>query len=297
MKVKFILLLGFCFIQYNSVSQDLLDETDIEMPLLRAKASFKNSRVINAASLETTPKGVLDFRISHRFGRVNGGLYEFFGLDQASMRMAFDYGITDRLQIGIGRSTYEKTVDGSIKYRLLWQTQGSEQMPISVVWVSSMSVNALRFDNTLYERTFDTRLNYVHQLLIGRKFTDDITVQLMPTVVHRNFVLTREEENTVWVAAAAARWKFVKRVAINVEYFYVPEGQLADGFTNSLSLGFDIETGGHVFQLHLTNSPLMVEKGFITETTGKWTKGDIHFGFNISRVFTIVKPKKPKEEE
>ncbi|MFI5204144.1 MAG: DUF5777 family beta-barrel protein [Flavobacteriales bacterium] len=277
--------------EYELLTGDPVKEKE---KVVRAKASYKNSRVINAQSLETTDKGTLDFRISHRFGRVNGGAYEFFGLDESDIRLGFDYGITDRLQIGIGRSGYEKTYDGLIKYRLLWQTEASNKMPISVVLVSNMAINTMRFTGLLYERTFISRLNYTHQLIIGRKFSNQLSFQLIPTVVHRNFVYTRDEKNTVFAGGVAGRWRFVRRVAINAEYFYVLPGQLAPGFRDSFSVGFDIETGGHVFQLHFTNSPIMVEKGFITETTGDWLKGDIHFGFNISRVFPLGSKKKRK---
>lgn len=278
-------------------AQDLLDEIEDDQEVQRTTASFKNSKVINAQSLETTHKGVLDFRISHRFGTLNGGVYEMFGLDQASLRLSFDYGITNRLMVGFGRSTFEKTYDGYLKYRLLWQTENSNKMPLSIVWYSNMSVNTLRFSGLPYEYTSEMRLNYVHQLIIGRKFSDQITVEVLPTIVHRNFVTFATEKNTVAVIGGAARWRFVKRVALNAEYFYVLPDQLSEGYTNSLSLGFDIETGGHVFQLHFTNSPIMVDKGYITQTTGKWSEGDINFGFNISRVFTIGGKKKKKETE
>lgn len=278
-------------------AQDLLDEIEDDQEVQRTTASFKNSKVINAQSLETTHKGVLDFRISHRFGTLNGGVYELFGLDQASLRLSFDYGITNRLMVGFGRSTFEKTYDGYLKFRLLWQTENSNKMPLSVVWYSNMSINTLRFSGLPYEYTTEMRLNYVHQLIIGRKFSDQITVEVLPTIVHRNFVTFADEKNTVAVIGGAARWRFVKRIALNAEYFYVLPDKLSEGYTNSLSLGFDIETGGHVFQLHFTNSPIMIDKGYITQTTGKWSEGDINFGFNISRVFTIGSKKKKKETE
>lgn len=295
---RFLSLFSFCVVfTFSTQAQDLIDELGEEEEIQHVTSSFKNSKVINAQSLETTHKRELDFRISHRFGNINGGIYELFGLDQASLRLSFDYGITDRLQIGVGRSTYEKTYDGHVKYRILWQTQGSNKMPVSLIWYSSMSINSLRLTNPYYERTFDTRLNYVHQLILGRKFSKAVTAELMPTIVHRNFVITNEEKNTVAVIGGAGRWKFSNRVALNAEYFYVLPDQLASNYTNSLSLGFDIETGGHVFQLHFTNSPIMVDKGYITETTGKWLDGDIYFGFNISRVFTMGGKKKAKAEE
>lgn len=285
---KILLLLFFPFTLY---SQDLLSEIEEDEPIDRVTSSFKNSRVINAQSLETVHEGVLDYRISHRFGRINGGGYEFFGLDQAFMRMSFEYGITPRLAVSVGRTGYEKTYDGSFKYRLLWQTQNSNKMPLSVVWYSSMSYSTFRYNNTFFEYTPDMRINYLHQMIIGKKFSDVFTLEILPTIVHRNFVQTKAEKNTVYAAAFAGRIRLSRRVALNAEYFYVLPNQLDRQFKNSLSIGFDIETGGHVFQLHFTNSTSMLDKAFITETTGDWLNGDIHFGFNISRVFTIKKPK------
>ena len=288
------LIFNFSFL-ISSSSQDLLSELGDSDEKFYVNASFKNSKVINAQSLETTKNGELDFKIQHRFGTVNGGLYELFGLDNASMRMGFDYGINDRVQVGIGRSTYEKTVDGCLKARLLWQTDGSERMPISVLWYSSMSVNTLRYDNLAYERDFVSRLNYVHQLIIGRKFSSKFSLEVLPTILHRNFVMTNEEKNTAFSTGMAARVKLTQRLSLNGEYFYVMPGQLNPAYFNSLSVGVDIETGGHVFQLHFTNSAAMLDKAYIGETTGDWTKGDIYFGFNLSRVFTIKKPKKIEE--
>jgi hypothetical protein len=299
--MKFFRLIALaCTVSFihTTAAQDLLDELgpDEPEPVKHVKASFKNSKVINAQSLETTDKGVLDFRISHRFGRVNGGAYEFFGLDEASIRLGFDYGITDRLQIGIGRSSYEKTIDGLIKYRLLWQTENSNKMPLSVVLSSGMSVNMLRFPNLIYTRSDNSRFNYYNQMIIGRKFSDQLTFQVMPTMLYRNFILTHDEKHVVMVAGVAGRWRFVKRVALNAEYFYVLPDQIGATMKNSLSIGFDIETGGHVFQLHFTNSPYMFEKAFIAETAGDWLEGDIHFGFNISRVFNVGNKKKKRLE-
>jgi hypothetical protein len=130
---------------------------------------------------------------------------------------------------------------------------------------------------------------YTHQLLLGRKFSENFTMQLMPTFVHRNLTKNEDEKNDVYALGAAARQKLTKRLAINVEYYYLLPDQVADKYNNSLSIGFDIETGGHVFQLHFTNSTSMIDRGFVTETTGDWLDGDVHFGFNVSRVFTIKK--------
>lgn len=252
-----------------------------------ATASFKTSRIINAHSLENTAKGVLDLKISHRFGFLNTGAYELFGLDGATMRFGFDYGINDRLMVGWGRSTVEKAYDGFVKYKILRQSTGKKTMPITLAWLTTTSVNTLKWQQLDRENYFSSRLSYTHQIIVGRKFSEAFTLQIMPTVVHRNLVKTAAEANDVYALGMAFRQKLTKRIAINGEYFYVFPNQLANGYVNSMSLGFDIETGGHVFQLHFTNSTAMTEKGFITETSGNWFKGDIHFGFNVSRVFTI----------
>lgn len=281
---------------YSIKAQDLLsliEEESDSVTTQYAEASFKTTRVVNSLSLENTSEGVLDFKISHRFGELSDGAYELFGLDQASMRIGLDYGVTERLMIGVGRSTYQKTYDGFLKYKILRQSSGAKKMPISLQWVSNMSINTLKLaEDSPREDKFTHRLTYVHQMLIGRKFSEGTTVQLMPTLVHRNLVDTKEEENDVLAFGVAGRQKLTKRISLNAEYYYVlPDQLLEDRYFNSVSMGFDIETGGHVFSLHVTNSEPMIEKGFITETTGDWFDGNIRFGFNISRVFTIKKPK------
>jgi len=257
----------------------------------RTSASFKANRVINAHSLENTDFGVLDFKVQHRFGFVNTGIDELFGLDQSTVRLGFDYGVTDDLQIGFGRSTFQKTLDGYVKYRLLHQCASGCSTPITATFVTGIYTDTRPFADTTRENFFSSRLAYNFQLIIGRKFSDEFTLQLMPGVIHRNLVTLAVEENDVINIGAAARYKLSKRVSLNAEYFYVLPDQLLETFTNSLSLGFDIETGGHVFQLHLSNSTGMFERAFITETVGQWGDGDIHFGFNISRVFTLRKRK------
>lgn len=254
-------------------------------------ASFKTTRVVNLHSLENTHAGVLDFKINHRFGQLNQGVYDLFGLDNASIRLGLDYGITSRLQIGVGRSTYQKMLDGYLKYRILRQSTGKVNMPVSVTAVAGMYVNTLKWANPDRENYFSSRLSYAWQLLVGRKFNDWITVQLAPTLIHRNLVPVRAEKNDVYALGIGVRQRLTRRVTLNAEYTWVAPDQLNARYRDAVSVGFDIETGGHVFQLHLTNATWMTEPGFITETTGDFLDGGIHFGFNISRVFTIVKPK------
>ena len=288
-----LLLVTFLAVSPTVFAQDdLLSLIEDEKPQTDfAKASFKTTRVINSQSLENTAPGVLDMKISHRFGPLNGGAYELFGLDAATIRIGLDYGITDHLMVGVGRSSVQKTYDGFLKMKLLRQSSGARTMPLTVIWFSGMALNSLKWQFPERNNFFSSRLAYTHQLIFGRKFTEGFTLQFMPTVVHRNLIPTSEEKHDVIALGVAGRQKLTRRLAVNAEYYYVLPNQIADNLRNSLSIGFDIETGGHVFQLHFTNSTAMVEKGFITENTGSWEKGDIRFGFNISRVFTIRQPK------
>ena len=285
-------MIVFGVVSRACTQDDLLSLLEEEPIVNYATASFKTNRVINLHSLENTASGVLDVKISHRFGMVNGGFSEFFGLDAATIRIGGDYGITDQLTVGVGRSSYEKTYDGFLKYRFLRQSNGAKVMPITAAVLATAAVKTIPFRDPDRENYFSSRLYYTYQLIIGRKFSDGFSLQLVPTLVHRNLVRTRSESNDVYALAAATRLKLTKRVAVNAEYSYVFPHQLADGYRNALSIGFDIETGGHVFQLHFTNSTSMIEKGFVAETVGEWLNGDIHFGFNVSRVFTVRRPRK-----
>lgn len=255
------------------------------------KNAFKSTRVITGQSTEHMAAGVLDFRILHRFNPVNGGAYEFFGLDQATIRLGLDYGITDRLMVGVGRSSNRKELDGFIKYRVVWQSKGQEASPVSVILISGITRDGLKWDNPDRDNFETSRLAFYHQVLVGRKFSDAFTFQLLPTVVHRNLVETVQDKHDIYSLGFGTRLKLTRRIAINAEYFYNLPDQLPSNYENPLSIGFDIETGGHVFQLHITNSLGMNERSLLTGTTGSWGKGDIHFGFNISRVFTVSRPK------
>ncbi len=252
-------------------------------------ATFKSTRIVSGHSIERMQEGQLDFRISHRFGEINSGAYEFWGLDQANIHLSLEYGITDWLMVGVGRGTYEKTFDGSLKFSVLRQSKGERNMPVSLSYLSTMALNTLRWENP-GELPFWDRASYVHQLLIARKFNERLSLELNPTFVHRNLVSTELDPNDLWAIGAGGRFKLTKRISVNVEYYYVvpPIHDYRSNKTfNPLSIGFDLETGGHVFQLHVTNSLAMIEKGFIGETTGNWLNGGIHIGFNISRVFTL----------
>lgn len=267
-----------------NAQDDLLDLLGGE--LLEAgpvKATFKDTRIINSQSNETPAGGVLHFVIAHRFGQISDGPYELWGLDNASMRMAFDYGITDRIAVGLARNTYQKTYEANAKVRLI--EQGA--FPLSLTGYSVMMCNGLRFSQAEVQNYFTSRLSYAHQLVIARKFNSEFSWALIPSFVHRNLVVETTDPHDQWIIGTGGRYKLNQRLSINAEYFArlnVPSG---DPYVNSLSLGVDIETGGHVFQLHVTNSRGMFERAFLSETSGEWANGNLFFGFNLSRVFTV----------
>ncbi len=252
-------------------------------------ATFKGVKIVNGHSIEMESAGVLQFIILHRFGRINEGASELFGLDRANIRLALEYGITDWLNIGLGRSNIEKTYDGFIKLRLLRQSSGRQNVPVSIVLVSSTGINTLENIDPNRELDFNNRLSYTHQLLIARKFSERFSLQLTPTLVHRNLVEANDDPNDIWALGIGARYKLNPSIAINVEYYPRVGSDIEERFHDALSLGIDIETGGHVFQLIFSNSIAMTENLFIAETSGEWMEGDIHFGFNINRVFTVSK--------
>jgi hypothetical protein len=289
--ILFTILIANCGTVFSQ-EEDLLSLIGEEETTEYTSASFKTNRVINMHSLENTAGGVFDFKISHRFGFVSGGLQELFGLDNAMIRIGGDYGISDRWTVGFGRNSFEKTYDVFTKYKFLRQSTGKRKMPISAAFLATSAIKTVPFADETRKNYFSHRLSYVYQAIIGRKFSERFSLQLSPTLVHRNLITDSQlEKNDVYALGAAGRVKLSKRVAINAEYVYVAPDQILDRYKNSLSLGFDIETGGHVFQLHFTNSTSMIEKGFVTETVGSWLDGDVHFGFNVSRVFTVSKPK------
>jgi opacity protein-like surface antigen len=253
-------------------------------------ATFKSTRIISGQSIERMPEGQLDFRISHRFGQINSGLYNWYGLDEAYIHYGFDYGITDWLMVGIGRGNVKKTFDGFYKLSLLRQSKGEKNMPVSLSFLSSISIFSQNRTDLGNKPLFWDRASYVHQLLVARKFSERFSLELNPTFVHRNMVESEMNPNDLWSIGAGTRFKLTKRLSINAEYYYVipPRHDFRETKTyDPFSIGIELETGGHVFQIFLSNSRTMIEKGYIGETTGNWLDGGIHIGFNISRVFTL----------
>lgn len=291
MKVLRLLVMLMCSSTVLYAQDDLLNELSKQdsAQTVPVSATFKSTRVVNGQSVETMKKKHLDFRISHRFGKLNSGAYQFFGLDQATMRLGFEYGLTDDLMIGVGRSTSQKVYDFFAKYKLLKQSSGAKNIPVSVTLFGGTGVATVD-----KEREFQDKLYYTAQVLIARKFGERLSLQLSPTYLYRTMPDVTGDEKIVLAVGIGGRFKLSKRVSLNGEYFYTAreKNTLTAPYHDSMSFGVDVETGGHVFQLHFTNSLGMIEKQFIGETAGSWGKGDIHYGFNISRTFSFDKKNK-----
>jgi hypothetical protein len=247
-------------------------------------ATFKATRIINGHSIETRDKGILVFMISHRFGTVDSGIRDLFGLDESKIRFALEYGLTDNLDLGFGRSSFEKTYDGFVKYRFLRQSSGLRNVPVSMVFFGSIAVNTSESIFPFETVDFSTRTAYAYKVLIARKFSRKFSFQLTPTMIHRNKVVATQD-NDVWALGLGGRYLITRSTSINAEYFPQFNGQ--EGFYDAFAVGVDIETGGHVFQIHLTNARAMIEKGFVAETVDDFWDGKFRLGFNISRAFDL----------
>jgi hypothetical protein len=288
---KFQFLLTFLICANMAKAQDsslltlLNDSATAQKPYVTG--TFKATQIINTPTVEAPARQSLQFMIMHRFGKLNEGAYAFFGLDNAVIRFALDYGITDRLAVGIGRSSHEKVYDASLKYKLLRQRE--KGTPFSVSVYGLIANTRLRYSDKLFLNT-KYRTMYTTQLLLASKINSRLSLQVTPAWIHFNLVPTRKDQNDVFAVGIGGRLKVTKRMSLNAEYDYLPSDQLVSTNTkNSLSAGLDIETGGHVFQLVFANSVGMIAPYYLAKTDGNWGKGDIYFGFNITRIFNFKK--------
>lgn len=294
-KALFIILsffaVGRLSAQDSSLLKSLNDSMDANKSRSYVTGTFKATHIINEQTIESPAKNNLNFVIQHRFGQLNSGSYNFFGLDNATLRLGLEYGITDDLEVGVGRSSYLKTFDGFLKYKLLKQTDGGG-MPVSVSVLGTVTDYTQDMADKPYLNA-RYRTAYAAQLLIARKITRDLSLQVTPAFLHYNLVPTVADKNDVFAVGLGGRYKFTRRMSIDAEYDILPSNQVVSTTVhNSFSLGWDIETGGHVFQLVFSNSQSMVPTQYIAQTPGTWGKGDIYFGFNISRNFNLNKNRK-----
>jgi hypothetical protein len=282
------LLLSVAYLKAQDDLEALLD-AETENTIDYAIATFLSTRIINGHSAEKMPAGGLDLRIAHRFGQVDDGLKKSFGLDETNSYISLEYGINEWLMAGLGRATYYEDVNGFLKVLLLRQCKGTRRMPVTLMLHAAMVVNTTTYGNTEKNDDLVSRFDYSYQVLIARKLNPRLSLQLSPTLVHRNLVLSREENNSLFALGIGGRYKIAKRISVNAEYFIVTGNKNLDrySFYDPIAIGVDIQAGGHVFQLHFTNARPMTENSFIGETSANWWDGDIRFGFNISQVFTL----------
>lgn len=306
-RLGFLLLLVCMWFPTAVSAQSLLDQLEQETAKDEPKrepvmATFKGTRLINGHSVEMPAKGELLFIISHRFGKLSSGFYEMLGLDQATIRWGFEYSPLRWLNIGVGRSTYMKTYDGFIKAKVLRQSTGKRPIPVSLVLLAGSSIHSLKWQDKSRENYFTSRMDYYFQVMLARKFSERFSMQIMPSMVHKNLVTKANESNDIFTLGIGGRFKVSKRIALMAEYHWLVPGQrlpYVNGLKprSALALGIDIETGGHVFQIQFTNAQAMFEKGFLVETTGNILKGDIHLGFNITRTFSFKKFNKKSKKK
>lgn len=286
----FILVLFTAGSAYTQDLEAILEEesTPVSQKVL---GTFNGTRLLNGHSIETRSGGILEFLISHRFGRVNSGFDQLFGLDDSNIRFGFEYAFSDKFTLALGRSSFEKTFDTYAKYKLLEQQTGANSFPLSVTLFGSATLRTLKDFLPGEEPSFSEKLTYTTQILIASKINENLSLQFAPTYIHFNRTPETTDPNSMLALGLGTRIKISKRVSLNAEYYYNMNLFESSDFKNSLAFGIDIETGGHIFQIIMGNSVSMIEKGFIAETTGNFFGGDIHLGFNISRAFQIKKPK------
>jgi len=274
--------------------EDLLKELEGSQPQVTDQViqTFKGTRLINGHSIETKGRGDLEFIFAHRFGAINEGLYELFGFDEAHVRIGLDYGFTDNFSASIGRNSIDKSLDGYIKYKIARQRSGANPFPLSVTGLGGIVYKASpQRDQAPEGFTAIDRVAYVGQLLIASKISSRISLQMMPTIIHKNAVDQMKEQNDQFALGFGGRMRITKGVALTSEYYHRVNASATKPLHNTVGFGVDIETGGHVFQLILTNTSGLTERAFITETDGEFFDGDVHFGFNVTRTFHLARKK------
>jgi len=281
--MKKLLLLTACLLgtAYGRAQDDLLTELDTtQVTDSYATAAFKGLQVVTLQTTKMPAKNEFYFVVSHRFGTVKDGISEFFGLDMATTKIGGVYGIANWLSVSVSRHTMLKVYEGGIKYRLARQ---SDDFPVDIVGYNTVDVNTFLEEEEYPKLEFADRLTYISQLLISRKLSDKVSLQLVPSYIHRNLYDPLTENDSQFSLGAGGRMKLSKRLALNLEYAY--NFDMPDFYAQPLSVGLDIETGGHIFQLLFSNSQSMTEAGYLTHAAGDWGDGDFFFGFNLYRVF------------
>jgi hypothetical protein len=280
--MKKTLLLLLLFPAALLAQEDLLKDVDsASSQKSKVESAFKALKIVNIESTKLASKGDLYFIVAHRFGSLKDGFEGAYGLDNAVTQLKFVYGINDWFTVSAARS--ELAYDFSGKYLL--KSQETNGFPVAIAGYTSVAFNNVMKENIYPKMEFQDRLIYVAQLLVSRKFSNSLSLELAPTFFHENFVIDDNQDNSQYAIGMGGRYKFAKRWSVNVDYAAHLNRSGSSPFKDPLSIGVDLDTGGHVFQMHFSNSQGMHEAGFLGNTTGDWGKGDIFFGFNLLRVF------------
>ena len=279
--MKNLILLLFLFPLLTFSQEDLLAGMDTPVRNEKVTSAFKALKIVNLESTKLASKGDLYFVVAHRFGSVQDGFEGFYGLDNANTQIKFIYGLTNGINISAARSEF--AYDFAAKYTLVSQIK--DGFPFAIAGFNSLSINNTLKESLYPKLQFQSRLTYVAQLLISRKFSERLSLEVVPTFFHENFVEDPDQSNTQYAVGFGGRYKFAKRWSLNIDYAAHLNRLSTSLYNNPLSIGFDLETGGHVFQMHFTSSQGIDEAGYLGRTTGDWTKGDVFFGFNLARVF------------
>lgn len=289
MKTKklFTYLLVLIGVGFANAQEDLLNQLDKETPKEKQVviAAFKALQIANMQSTKLPSKGETYIVIAHRFGDLTKGFDNFFGLDNAYTKIGGIYGVSNWLSFGVSRQTYNKTYELTVKYKFV--NQEVNGFPVTIVGYNTMDINTKLSKDNYPNIKGNDRIAYTSQLLFSRKFTNSLSLEVTPIYVHKNLydLISGTEKKDQLVLGAGGRYKLTKRLSLNLEYaarINAPENTL---YHNPLSLGLDIETGGHVFQMVFSNSQPLNDVAVFTNATGKWNGGSIYFGFNMYRVF------------
>ncbi|MNS39088.1 hypothetical protein D3C72_713590 [compost metagenome] len=279
--MKNFILLFFLFPLSTFSQTDLLSGVETPSAKEKVTSAFKALKIVNLESTKLAAKGDLYFVVAHRFGSIKDGFEGFYGLDNANTQIKFIYGLTNGLNVSAARSEF--AYDFAIKYMLFPQIK--DGFPVTIAGFNSLSINNTLKESLYRKLEFKDRLTYVAQLLISRKFSEKLSLEIVPSFFHQNFVEDVDQSNSQYAIGFGGRYKFAKRWSLNMDYAAHLNRAQNSIYKNPLSIGFDLETGGHVFQMHFTSSQAIDEAGYLGRTTGDWTKGDIFFGFNLARVF------------
>ena len=274
------LLFGCFTFGQNSLLKEISAESDYENTF--QMPAFKAMKVVNNQSTKLAGKGDLYLYVGHRFGAIKGGIGSLFGLDYANTKIEMLYGLFSEVQVGFSRESFKKTYNLHVKYGIKKQTSS---FPVSIVGYNSINLDTSLDENVYPNLNYNERYVYISQLLVSRRFSDNFSLQLSPSVIKHNFLTTQAKTDYNYVLNTGSRLKISKRSSFNIDYSYHLNRLKNSIEKNVLSVGVDMETGGHVFQLLFSNTQASDEAGVLTGAEGDWLKGDVFFGFNILRVF------------